>query len=67
MWSQRNISVESEKGFLGYHLQCCSKWATGFGGGGGGGSREQKKKHKHVNMSSAVNFQAQDPTCLPRN
>lgn len=31
--SQRNISVESEKGFLGYHLQCCSKWATASVGG----------------------------------
>lgn len=30
--SQRSLSVESGKGFLGYHLQCCSKWAGGHGG-----------------------------------
>lgn len=43
--NQRNIPAEPEKGFLGYHLQCCLKRATGVRSEG---ERKIKKKKKKI-------------------
>jgi len=48
--SQRNISVESVKGYLGYHLQCRSKCARREGGGWERDKVGEEKRRRNTNV-----------------
>lgn len=52
--NQRNIPVEPEKGFLGYHLQCYLKRATGVRSEGERKIKKKKKRNKDMLICLAL-------------